>query len=352
MFTDLLSNELGSPKYAVRDYRYNCPFCDYDTKYKFYVRVEEGHPKNNLWHCFKCGSSGNPVSFVMKYYNVSFKEALEILEEYGYRFNNKNYVPKSDKLTDEEYLLLLLGSLGKPKEETKQAKKELVAPPLPDGFKLLSQNLREPEAYPFLLYCNKRGFTLNDIYMHNIGYVKDSWVPLENGKSVRLKDHLVFLTHGKDGKYQYWNTRAIRESFIKSLNAPSKEGEHSKKDTIFNINRASQTPQIVITEGVPDALTVGESGVGTFGKQVTDEQVELILDSVNEEQKIFIYLDKDAKKEIKKLAEKLYKRHNETYVVISPTTQDANSLGREEAWNIINNYSVKADGVGLIKLML
>lgn len=351
MFTDLLDSELGTAKYAVNDYRYNCPFCGDDTKHKLYVRVEEGHPKNNLWHCFRCGNSGNPVSFVMKYYHVSFPEALSILEGYGYRFNNKNYIPKSDKLTDEEYLLLLLDSIGKPKQE-EELLVNLTPPPLPQGFKLLSQNLKDPEAYPFLAYCHNRGFTLNDIYTHNIGYVIHSWVPLGNGKSVKLDNHLVFLTHDMQGNYQYWNTRAIGESFVKSLNAPSSDTEYSKKNTIFNLNRAVKTPQVVITEGVPDALTVGESGVGTFGKQVTDNQVQLIIDNITEEQKVYIYLDKDAKTEMKKLAEKLYRQHEETYLVISPTSKDANSLGREKAWEIINNYSVKADGVGLIKLML
>lgn len=288
----------------------------------------------------------------MKYYHVAFKEALDILEGYGYRFNNKNFTPKDEALTDEEYLVLLLDTVGKPTNTTKVDEVHLVPPKLPQGFKLLSNNLYNPEAYPFLAYCHKRGFTLHDIFTHNIGYVLDSTIHLQSGKQIRLKNHLVFLTHGNNGKYQYWNTRAIANSYIKSFNAPSVDNEYSKKNTIFNLNIACKTPQVVITEGVPDALTLGESGVGTFGKQVTTAQVELLINSIPVNKPIYIYLDKDAKKETKKLAEKLYELHKETYIVISPTDKDPNSIGKEKAWEIINNYSVKADGFGIIKLML
>ena len=351
MFSDLLTNELGIPKDIEHELRYNCPFCEPNHDYKLYVKVSDDST-NGLWICFKCGRKGNPISFVMEYFGVSFEEALEILEGYGYRFQNKNYIPKDDSLTDEEYLLLLLDTVGKPKTVEEEEEEKLTPPPLPQGFQLLSQNLYNPEAYPFLVYCHKRGFTLNDIIRHNIGYVLDSTVNLPSGRQIRLKNHLVFLTHGDDGQYQYWNTRAIADSYIKSFNAPSKDGEYSKKNTIFNLNIACKTPQVVITEGVPDALTLGESGVGTFGKQVTDAQINLILKSVAPEQPIYVYLDKDAKNEIKKLAERLYERHKETYIVISPTDKDPNSIGKESSWEIIKNHSVKADGVGIIKLML
>lgn len=347
MFADLLTEELGYPKDTGEEYRYNCPFCG-EQKNRLYLHVAEDERKG-LWHCFHCGEQGNPVSFTMKYYHIGFNEALDTLETYDYSFENRNIQPKDDSLTDEEYVMLLLINQKKEKveEETK-----LKPPPLPIGFKLLSQNLRSPEAYPFLLYAHSRGFTLNDIYTHNIGYVIDSSVPLPSGKVVRLMNHLVFLTHGNDGNMQYWNTRAIEKSFVKSINAPSKEGEYSKKTVVFNLNRARFEDSIVINEGVPDALTVGPQGVATFGKQVTDYQVKLITGAVSSSQRIYILLDMDAKKEMEKLAKKLYSLHEETYIVINPTGYDANSLGHDKVWEIINTYSVKADSLGTLKLEL
>lgn len=348
MFVDLLSNELGHPKDIGKEFRYNCPFCEPNQKYKFYVHVADDGRKD-LWNCFKCGERGNPVSFVMKYYQVGFQDALDILEGYDYNLD-KNYIPRDETLTDEEYLLLVLTTKPKPEEEKEEI--HYVPPMLPQGYKRLIDNLYNPEALPFFAYLNRRGFTMEDVYTHNIGYVTSSWVPTESGKTVHLENHLVFLTHGENGEYLYWNTRAIGESFVKSINAPSKENEYSKKNTVFNLNRAKRTPYIVINEGVPDALTIGESGVGTFGKQVTDQQVDLILKDLHPEQKIFILLDNDAKEQIKKLGKRLYARHENTFFVDNPTGKDANDLGREASWDMILNHSYKADDLGYIRMSL
>lgn len=348
MFTDLLSHELGYPKDAGTETRYNCPFCG-SSKHKFYVHTASDK-RNGLWHCFKCGERGNPVSFVMKYYHVGYQESLDILEQYDYTPDNSGFVPKDDSLSDEEYILLMLSqAFAEPESAPKPV---YTPPPLPMGYKRIVDNLDKLETYPFLLYCKQRGFSFADIWRHNIGYVLDCVVPVENGRTVRLQNHLVFLTHDNTGNYIYWNTRAIGDTVPKSINAPSTDKEYSKRNTVFNLNRAKNTSCIVINEGVPDALTVGESGVATFGKQVTSEQIDLILANIQPEQKIFILLDMDAKRQMEQLGERLYPKHNETYYVINPTGSDANSLGYERTWEIINEYAVKADRLGAVKLLL
>lgn len=351
MFADLLSSELGYPIDIGTEYRYNCPFCEPNQKHKLYLHVAEDK-KQDLWHCFKCGQRGNPVSFTMRYFQVGFPEALDILEGYDYSFENRNYTPKDETLTDEEFILLKFMNTQEEQQQEQAPQEKLVPPQLPNGFKLLAQNLRNPEAYPFLLYAHSRGFTLEDIYLHNIGYVLHAVVPLDNGKEIHLENHLVFLTHGDDGRMQYWNTRAISQGYIKSFNAPSKDHEYSKRNVVFNLNRAKHTPCVVINEGVPDALAIGESGVGTFGKQVTDDQVKLIVQDLTPDQRVYIFLDNDAKSEIQRLAERLYKLHEETYIVKNPTDKDANALGKERAWEIIMNHSIKADAMGILQFML
>lgn len=349
MFADYLDSELGEKKNIGNELRYNCPFCSSNHDFKFYVKVADDST-DGLWHCKKCDDRGNPVSFVMKYANVNFKDALDLLELYNVFIDTAHIKPKDMNMTDEEYILLLIETMETP-EET-EAEVKLVPPPLPTGYKRLIDNLYNPEAYPFLLYANSRGFTLADIETHNIGYVTYSEIRTANGNILPLRDHLVILTHGDQGEYQYWNTRSIVPSHIKSINAPSQEGEYSKRTTVFNLNRAKRTPYIVINEGVPDALTVGESGVGTFGKQITAEQVKLILKDIREDQRIYILLDNDAVAQIVSIARKLYSQHKNTYVVLKKTDEDANDLGHDKIWDIIENNSVVADEVGLSLLLL
>lgn len=346
---DFFSAELGIPKNLGDELRYNCPFCSANDDHKLYLNIGGG-ARDGLWHCFKCGSRGNPPSFVMQLYGISYREAIEELQAYDYDPEQKWVSPQTLGLTDEEYLLLALKNEIQPKEELEHT---YVAPPLPMGYKRLVDNLQNPEAYPFLLYAHSRGFSLQDIARHNIGYLTHSVVNLPSGKTLTLNNHLVFLSHDDSGNYIYWNTRAIDgSSFVKSINAPSMDGEYSKSTVVFNLNIAKKTPFIVINEGVPDALTVGESGVATFGKQVTEEQVKAILKNIHPEQKIYILLDNDAKAQITSLAEKLYVNHKNTFIVINPVGDDANKMGHEKTWELINNSSVRADSQGILTLML
>ena len=351
MFADYLNYELGTPKDLGEQLRYNCPFCSPNNDYKLYVKSAPDKT-DGLWICQKCGKAGSPPWFVMQYLGVEFKEALDILEVYDYTLDYQNFEPKEIGMTDEEYLLLLMKNVNKVEEVTEGEEVHLVPPPLPPNFYLLANNFNNPDSIPFLIYLKRRGFTTDDIITHNIGYVLDSHVITANKKTMPIKNHLVFLTHDDQGQYIYWNTRAIGDSYVKSINAPSAEGEYSKRTVVFNLNRAKRTPYIVINEGVPDALTVGESGVGTFGKQVTNEQVALIVKDLHPEQRIYIFLDNDARDQIVTLAERLYRVHKNTYIVINPTNKDANDLGREKAWDTILNHSVLADTNGISLLLL
>lgn len=348
--SDFFTAELGLPKDTGSDYRYNCPFCGPNDDHKLYLNVEDGK-RNGLWHCFKCGAKGNPPSFVMKLYGISFKEALDELEAYDYSYDKVNLPsPQSVGVSDEEYLMMAItGALTQPEEAEKP---ELKAVPLPTGFKLLRDNLSNPEAYPFLAYAKSRGFTLKQLLFHNVGYVINSLVDLPTGKQLPLINHLVFLTHDFKGNYIYWNTRAIGESYVKSFNAPGQDDQYSKRTCIFNLNQAVNTDCIVINEGVPDALTVGESGVATFGKQLTKEQVELIVDHLKSNQRVYILLDNDAKDQIVKLARALYTKHKETYIVLNPSSQDANDMGHDKVWELIKNSSVQATDEGLLQFEL
>ena len=50
-----------------------CPFHS-EKSPSFSVR-----PERQMYHCFGCGKSGDPISFVMEYENYSFKEAVDFL---------------------------------------------------------------------------------------------------------------------------------------------------------------------------------------------------------------------------------------------------------------------------------
>jgi len=353
MFLDLLIQELGSEKTAGGETRFCCPFCD-DTKHKFYVHSDSG-----VWICFKCDSRGNPVTFVKQYYEVNFYEAADILLTYDYDANaerNTSLISSdyTKNLSREEMLMLFIAQGGKPVEEKKQV--NYTCPPPPTNCRPLAHNFNNPEAYPFFAYLHGRGVTMEHIKRHNISYVIQGDVQKTDGTTMTLHNHLVFYTHDDRGFPLYWNTRALdKAAFIKSFNAPSKETEYSKNNTIFNLNWAKYTDKIVITEGFFDAITIPrDSGVATFGKQITTDQVDLLIRETEERQlPIYLYLDRDAWKQMIKSAHRIKERvpNRPLYYILGDKSYDANDLGPEKVQELINQ-AFPADSEGDLKLSL
>jgi len=352
MFLDLIREELGNEKLAGAHTRFCCPFCG-ENKYKFYVNNSK-----SLWICHKCKEKGNAASFVMKYHNLSFPEAVDVLATYDHDVTldgggNYERMDYANHLTEEEKLLLFISRGGKPIEE--ETKINYKCPNPPTNCKTLTNNFHNSEAFPFFAYLHNRGVTMEQIQEHNISYVTYGEVELLDGRKMNLTNHLVFFTFNDKRKPLYWNTRSIEHSpYIKSFNAPSREDEYSKKNTIFNLNNANNTDKIVVTEGVFDAMTVGQSGVATFGKLITDQQVQEILQKTKHNKlPIYLYLDKDAWESMIESARRIksVESDREVYFVASGSDQDANELGTEKVNELIQQ-AFPADAEGELKLSL
>lgn len=342
---DYLEERLGQGLPANDDIRYNCPFCDDGRdRHKLYVEFEK-----NIWHCFNCGRHGYIYSLIAEIEGMTYKDARELSESLGLSSLPKGI--QDSGLTLEDQLLLAVQTTVEPEPIKEVA--SLKPAPFVHGYKSLTDNYMLKEAQPFIRYCVKRGFTAEQIDLHQIGYVVIGTVDMPDGTVRPISNSLVFITYDFNGNYIYWNTRSIEPNpKVKSLNAPQFDNCYSKGTCIFNLNTAIHKSEIVITEGVPDALALGDSGIGTFGKQVTTDQVNLILNNINDEQKLYIMLDMDAKTNIRKLAIALYAHHKNTFIVINKTNQDANDLGKETAWNIIHTESVPANDYGIMRLEL
>lgn len=337
-FLDLLSEELGDSKNAGNNTRYRCPFCGEDN-YKFYVRNDTG-----IYQCFHCGSKGNALKFLEVYYGYSYKEAKEQVEDWSGETIDAKTTERFSELSDMESLFL---AIAKGPHKVEQAEEAKTTIPLPTNFKPLYQNMNNPEAFPYLTYLNNRGVTLEEIYTHVMGYVIEGQVRksslTEDGETdyFTIRNSIVFLTFDDNGNYLYWNSRSIEKNpMVKSLNGPALSNEHSKNDVIFNLNKARKTNEIVIFEGVFNALMAGQSGVATFGKMITDSQLELLKQAYedNHELRFVVFLDSDARKQATDLASRLATFTKNVYIVDSPYgDKDANDLGREITQELIRN---------------
>lgn len=356
MLKDYLNTKLGDGRSSNKDTIYYCPFCN---RNKFYVITDHSDDNFGVYHCFHCGASGSLIKLVSYLDNVNYQEAklrLPTIDKYAVTTENVTI----EEATPEESLLAVLLKSQEQGEPIETKEVDYTSIPLPDkkppelpmGLKYLEDNEDKPEAKPFINYLLSRGFTWQDIVYNRIGYIVNGGTFSTSNKFFPICNHVVFFCFDKLGNYQYWNTRAIYPSNPKSINAPELPDHLGKGDVIYNLYPALTTDAIVVTEGVPDAMTLGVNGVATYGKQLTDTQKSLLVNNISPDQSIILMLDMDAWDVMSSLAVELYKYHEKTYIVYNPTRLDANSLGASQAWSIINGNSIKATPRGISSFQL
>lgn len=293
-----------------------CPFCGTPKK-KLYVS------RNGKFICFICNTRGNSVfSFIKQYYDCSYSEAKAILQDHNL---SDNYVPV--EIDEHISLLTRLVQL----KHTTISTKTLVK--FPSGVTPLIDNLNNPEAYPYFNYLYKRGITLNQIKQFKISYLVQGSVKRTNKVPLTISHSIVFYTYDQTDRKVYWSTRSIDpHPYIKSINAPASDNEISRKDIIFNMNQINNQSNMVICEGIFNAITSTNSnytGIATLGKAITDKQISLMT-SLNPK-RYYIFLDNDAKDQELKLAKRLHDKgidYSRIYLVKNPYGEkDANDLG-------------------------
>lgn len=341
-FIEFLDSIIGERKtvYGQDEWHYCCPFC-HEKKFKFYVNGK------TQWVCYKCGLHGNAITFFNHYYpEMSRQETRQVMEDWSIS-QFESFVPKNNESLSQIEALSLALTSAQDKSDGEESKS---CAPLPQGYKRLVDHFNDPEAFPFFSYLHDRGVTLDQIRDHYIGYVTFGSVMTSGGATLSIRNHVVFLTFNFKGELIYWSTRSIEGNpYIKSFNAPSGKSYYTRAEVIFNLNRAAHTGRIIIQEGIFNALTVGDSGVATFGKMVTGQQIKLLKQCCrhNPDLKIYAFLDPDAKAESLSLVLKLRMASDKVYGVYNNTGKDANELGTTICNQLIDR-AILTDTKGLL----
>ena len=160
-------------KRAGANYKGLCPFHNEKTP-SFIVS-----PQKQIFTCFGgCGASGDVVSFVMRYYNLEFNEAVEKLaKEYGID------IVKSQRRNDD-------------REKYYEINRE--------AARFFYRNMTEGPNRGYS-YMRRRGIEDRTIKKFGLGYAPDSWDSLygyfkEKGTDEKLLLELGLLSQ-KDGRY-------------------------------------------------------------------------------------------------------------------------------------------------------
>ncbi len=125
-----------------------------------------------------------------------------------------------------------------------------------------------------LPYLTKRGITLEMAQAFRLGWC---WGGRYNGRlifPVLENGHLVY--------YQaraMWEQEQQRGRYIKALNPAAQSGLAAATDVLFNLDQARYHDRVCLVEGPIDAVKVGPDAVATFGKRISQRQLQKLLDA-------------------------------------------------------------------------
>lgn len=266
-----------SLKKIGRNYKTTCPFHNEKTP-SFIVS-----PDKQIYHCFGCGAGGNVFSFLMKYENLQFPEAVEMLAEKA-----GIALPRSAGRSNE------INSFANQLYEINIAACQFFQTALANDS--AAQD-----------YLATRGIGSETLKKFKVGFAPQSWDALINffkKKSINadvLEKAGLAVSNDKGGHYDRFRNRVIfpifdmRERVIgfgarvldsslpKYLNSPETL-VYSKGKNLYGLNFSKDAIKkegyALVVEGYLDFIIPYQTGVkniiATLGTALTTDQIKLL----------------------------------------------------------------------------
>lgn len=288
----LLESVLGTGNKTSRgNYSFKCPFCQHH-KNKLEINCITNEKKENPWHCWVCEAKGKTIKSLFKSVKAPANKVAEL---------NMIIVPGKHEIKQQTDTLAL------PKEFISLINIE----PLDKVTAL--------EAKRALRFLKKRGITQEDIIKYNIGFCNEG----------PYKDRVIVPSYDENASINYFIARAFIDDIQKYKNPPTDAKSAIGWELYINWDAP-----IILVEGVFDAICIRRNVIPLFGKLIHEKLMKrLVNSSVN---RIYIALDKDAKKTALKHAEMLMSYNKEVYMV-EMEGKDFSELGFEKSLNLLEN---------------
>lgn len=260
-------------KRSGQNYKCICPFHSEKTPSFMVSQAKQ------IFHCFGCGIGGDVVTFLMKYENLSFNEALR-------------YIAKKAGIKIAEF---------KPQKDASE-RHEVILNIHKEAMKFFIKNLKGSELA--LTYLSKRGVDEASIDRFCIGYATDEWdalfkylntvgyrdsfikdaglvVSVERGYRDMFRSRIIFPIFNQKNDVIAFGGRVIDNSQPKYINSPETE-LFKKAETLFALNLAKEeirkTGYAIIVEGYLDAIVCYQYGfkntVAPLGTALTSRQIQ------------------------------------------------------------------------------
>ena len=287
---DLIDSQIKLKKKGG-SYRARCPFHNGNNDSSFSV-----NDKQQFYHCFNCGASGNVLTFVMEYEGLEFVDAIETLAsklalEVPRETNTQSGGPSAPYVDRKDTYLLMAEITKYYQQQLKQHK---------NSEKVIN-------------YLKNRGLSGKTAKYFQIGYAPDGWdevrktfainkqieqqlidagmlISKDNGGSYdRFRDRLMFPINDRRGRVIGFGGRVFDDTTPKYLNSPETPIFHKGKE-LYGLYQVKQSEKdvkrILVVEGYMDVVALGEFdinyAVASLGTATTPDHIQLLFRQTSE----------------------------------------------------------------------
>ena len=236
-----------------------------------------------MYYCFGCHASGNVYTFLMKYENDTFPEAVKILaDRAGVKLPEVEETPEQKKKAGKRMRLLEVN-----KEAARYFYYMLRSPHGEVGMRYLTERkLTDETMHHFGLgYAGKNGEQVVQ-YLRKKGFtdeeIKDSGLAMfseQRGLRSQFWNRVMFPIQDINHRVIGFGGRVMGDGEPKYLNSPETM-IFDKRRNLYGLNfaRTARTGNIILCEGYMDVIALDKYGFGyavaPLGTALTEDQIE------------------------------------------------------------------------------
>jgi DNA primase len=242
----------------------------------------------SVFKCWICDKSGRDLGYIVR--------------KFGTRHDRDEWSKYDDRveITDFDFLF------AEPETPSEQRID------LPEALVSLTNRTPSRSAQVALRYLFKRGFTKDDILKWKIGYCSDG----------EYSGRVVVPSFNENGYANYFIARSYGDAWPKYKNPPA------SRDIIFNELYVNWDEDLIIVEGVFDAIKAGNA-IPLLGSTLRESST-LFQTIVKSGNRVFMALDEDASKKARSISRLLLKYGVEVYEIDTSGVEDVGEMTKDE----------------------
>ena len=280
----IINDILGSSYKSKDEHLYSCPFCNHHKK-KLSINFSK-----NYWKCWVCDARG--------------KNIYRIVRRFGTYDQRQKYLLLDGRLDLTEFDNFFA-------EINDEEIKQTIS--LPDEFVSLCNKRLPSSSRKALKYLNSRGITQKDIRNWKIGYSTGG----------KYGGRIIIPSYNWEGDANYFIARSFLGDWRRYLNPPV------GRDIVFNELYVDWDEEVVLVEGVFDAIIAGSNAIPILGSTLR-ENSRLFQQIVLNDTPVYLALDKDAESKRNWIIKSFLRYDIELYIIDTSDYDDVGSMTREQ----------------------